>query len=112
MAEEAQILFGALSSRTHDFYRRYRKAEAYRRLTKEKVLEVFDACLAPGAPERRKLSLRVASRRHRKMEEVETGGSGGGRDGGIVSRDDDGGTIVLTSLDDIRGYKAGTSVYE
>lgn len=104
MAEEAQILFGALSSRTHDFYRRYRKAEAYRRLTKEKVLEVFDASLAPGAPERRKLSLRVASQRHRKTGEVETEGSAGG--------DDDRGTVVLTTLDEIRGFKARASVYD
>lgn len=108
MGEEAQIFFGALADRTHDFYRRYRKAEAYGRLTKEAVLAVFDSSLAPDAPGRRKLSLRVSSRRHRRGDEKVAGGGGGG--GGVVM--DEGEVIVLRSLEDIRAFKESASVYD
>lgn len=100
--EEAQMFFAALASRTHDFYRRYRKADAYRRLTKESVLAVFDASLATDAPGRRKLSVRVASKKHRgkNVEEKEKDLMG-----------DPASPVVLRSLEDIRVFKANTPIY-
>lgn len=121
MAEEAQIFFGAIAGRTHDFYRRYRKAESYRRLTKDAVLDVYDASLAPNAPGRRKLSVRVASRKYRQeaaaveaaaTTAAETGGIVGAK--GAVSRDvprDNEAAAVLHNLDEIRTFKAGVPVY-
>lgn len=116
MREEASIFFGAIASRTGDFYRRYRKAESYRRLTKQAVLDAYDQFYAPGAPARRKLSVRVASQRHaRDAEEKaaaavaaeEGGGYRGDREGGHS-----GGPVVLRSLEDIRAFKARTPIYE
>lgn len=115
MREEASIFFGAIASRTGDFYRRYRKAESYRRLTKQAVLDAYDQFYAPGAPARRKLSVRVASQRHARDAEEKAaaaaaeGGWGhrGGREGG-----GSGGPVVLRSLEDIRAFKARTPIYE
>lgn len=121
MREEAGIFFNAIASRTHDFYRRYRKGEAYARLTKEAVLAAYDESLARGAPGRRKLSVRVASRRHarqagkgkKELEEKEEQagggeGSGNGGDGGGGGAT----AVVLRSLEDIRAFKARTPIYD
>lgn len=102
MREEAGIFYNAIASRTRDFYRRYRKAESYRRLTKEAVLATFDASLAPGAPGRRKLSVRVASRRHALNSPGEREKGAGG----------DGEAIILRNLEEIRAFKARTPVYD
>ncbi|CAM9474661.1 unnamed protein product, partial [Choristocarpus tenellus] len=64
MGEEAQRMWGSIAGRTHDFFRRFRKADAYRRLTMDAVLAVFDKNFAHDAPQRRKLSVRVSSQRH------------------------------------------------
>lgn len=102
MAEEAGIFFGAIAGRTRDFYRRYRKAESYKRLTKDTVLAAFDAHLAPDAPDRRKLSVRVASRKHAATVAE-------GKDSGDRSV---GGLLSLRSLEDIRAFKDRTPTYE
>lgn len=107
MGEEAQVFFVALAGRTHDFFRRFRKAEAYRRLNKEAVLAAFDASLAPGAPGRRKLSVRVGSREHKR--DTLAAASGGEEEAG-ASGDD--GAVILRSLEDIRAFKAKASIYD
>ncbi|CAN0144594.1 unnamed protein product, partial [Hapterophycus canaliculatus] len=104
MREEASIFFGAIGTRTGDFYRRYRKAESYRRLTKEAVLAAFDRFFAPNAPSRRKLSVRVASQKHSLKA-----GADGGADGGSGNAD---GAVVLKNLEDIRAFKARTPTYD
>lgn len=105
MREEASVYFSAIATRNHDFYRRYRKAEAYRRLTKEALLSVYDESLAPNAQGRRKLTVRVASQRHARdkagaPQELE----------GQRNRDHD--AIVLRSLKDIRNFKSHTPVFD
>lgn len=100
MREEASIFFGAIGTRTGDFYRRYRKAESYRWLTKEAVLAAFDRYFAPDAPARRKLTVRVASQKH----SLEASGEGGGGNAE--------GTVVLKNLEDIRAFKARTPTYD
>lgn len=105
MREEASIFFGAIASRTGDFYRRYRKAESYARLTKQAVLAAYDRFYAPGAPARRKLTVRVASQRHAR-ETAAAAGDGGGVEG------EQEGTVVLRSLEEIRAFKARTPIYE
>ncbi|CAN0057284.1 unnamed protein product [Laminaria digitata] len=109
MREEAGIFFGAIASRSRDFYRRYRKGESYSRLTKEAVLAVYDASFAPDAPGRRKLSVRVASRRH-SLEAVAKEGVGVGVGEGVGEGGGDG-VVVLRSLEDIRAFKARTPIY-
>ncbi|CAM9916972.1 unnamed protein product [Scytosiphon promiscuus] len=104
MREEASIFFGAIGTRTGDFYRRYRKAESYRRLTKQAVLAAFDRFFAPDAPARRKLTVRVASQRH-----ALGAGAAGGGDGGSGDPE---GTVVLKNLEDIRAFKARTPIYD
>lgn len=117
MREEASILFGAIALRTGDYYRRYRKAESYARLSKEAVLAAFDEFFAPGAPSRRKLSVRVASQRHAREAKAAAGGEGAG--GGVAGADagtgktgEEEGAVVLRNLEDIRAFKARTPIYE
>lgn len=103
MREEASIFFGAIASRTGDFYRRYRKAESYSRLTKQAVVAAYDRFYAPGAPDRRKLTVRVASQKHARET---TAGDGGGAEG------EPEGAVILRSLEEIRAFKARSSIYE
>lgn len=117
MREEASIFFGAIASRTGDFYRRYRKAESYSRLSKEAVLAAFDEFFAPDAPSRRKLTVRVASQRHaREAKAAATGGGQGQGEGcngaGTGTKEEERGAVVLRSLEDIRAFKARTPIYD
>lgn len=122
MREEASIFFGAIASRTGDFYRRYRKAESYARLSKEAVLAAFDEFFAPGAPSRRKLTVRVASQRHaREAKAAAAGGQGeGAGDAGAGAGagrnegegEEGGSAVVLRSLEDVRAFKARTPKYK
>lgn len=109
MREEASIFFGAIASRTGDFYRRYRKAESYARLTKQAVLAAYDRFYAPGAPGRRKLTVRVASQKHAR-ETNNAAAAGDGNGGGMEEERE--GAVVLRSLKDIRAFKARTPIYE
>lgn len=110
MREEASIFFGAIASRTGDFYRRYRKAESYARLTKQAVLAAYDRFYAPGAPARRKLTVRVASPKHARETTAAAAAAGAG--GGSGSGTEEEGAVVLRSLEEIRAFKARTPIYE
>lgn len=117
MSEEAGIFFNAIAGRTHDFYRRYRKGESYGRLTKEGVLAAFDENLAPGAPGRRKLSVRVSSPAHAREAAAAVAAAplaedGGGREGGRGGDGQGGAAVVLRSLEEIRAFKASTPIYD
>lgn len=107
MREEASIFFGAIATRTGDFYRRYRKAESYARLAKQDVLAAYDRFYAPGAPSRRKLTVRVASQKHAR----ETAAAAAAGDGGGAGREQEG-AVVLRSLEEIRAFKARARIYE
>eukprot|EP00903_Cladosiphon_okamuranus_P005475 g5460.t1 len=108
MREEASMFFGAIASRTGDFYRRYRKAVSYARLTKQAVVAAFDRFYAPGAPDRRKLTVRVASPKHAR--ETSAAAATAGEGGGVEGEPD--GPVVLRSLEEIRAFKARSSIYE
>lgn len=114
MREEASVYFSAIATRNHDFYRRYRKADAYRRLTKEALLSVYDDSLALNAQGRRKLTVRVASRRHAR----DKAGAARELEGQVVEnrnqmhRNRNHDAIVLRSLKDIRDFKSNTPVYK
>ncbi|KAG5176774.1 Metalloenzyme, LuxS/M16 peptidase-like protein [Tribonema minus] len=64
LGEESERLWGPIATEVLDFGRRWRRADAFKTLSRETVLAFFDRYFRHGAPDRRKLSVRVRSPKH------------------------------------------------
>lgn len=95
LAQETTRHWAEIQHRRYRFDRAARSVEALEALTKSDLLRFFDEYLAPGAPQRRKLSVRVV----------------GTSAQGAVSRSEEGAGEVLRSLAALRGFKAAQPVF-
>eukprot|EP00611_Tribonema_gayanum_P026907 TRINITY_DN6514_c0_g1_i4.p1 TRINITY_DN6514_c0_g1~~TRINITY_DN6514_c0_g1_i4.p1 ORF type:complete len:425 (-),score=122.35 TRINITY_DN6514_c0_g1_i4:74-1348(-) len=98
LGEESERLWGPIATEVLDYGRRWRRADAFKTLSRETVLAFFDRYFRQGAPDRRKLSVRVCSPKHGVSQSPEA-----------VSSGDE--VEVLSCLEEVREFKRGRPVF-